>query len=81
MKAYMFSLENGLYEGETFIEPDKLECESGITTVTPPAHQTGLVPVFDTGRRQWALVPVSSFRERYLGTKGKDNENFEPCSN
>ena len=81
MKAYMFSVESGLYEGETFIEPDKLGCERGITTITPPAHQSGVVPVFDSGRRQWALVPVSSFRKSYLDTKGNSHENSKSCSN
>lgn len=67
VKAYLFSTENGLYEGETFVAADMLEYGDGVTTVAPPPHETGTVPVFDVGRQQWTVMPVSLFREQFLG--------------
>ena len=51
MKAYMYNAETGLYEGETFEEPDMLEYEDGITTVPPPDYEHGQVPVFNRERQ------------------------------
>lgn len=77
MKAYMFNAANGLYEGETFIEDDKLECMDGITTVVPPVHETGMVPVFKSGQQRWILMPVSLFKEQYFRTRGGCHESPE----
>jgi hypothetical protein len=70
VKAYLFSTETGLYEGEIFIEADKLENEEGVTTLAPPAHETGTVPVFHIRRQEWALVSLALFRQRFLGEEG-----------
>lgn len=69
VKAYLFSTENGLYEGETFVAADMFD-GNGITTLAPPPHETGMVPVFDPGQGRWVLMTVSRFRERFLEGKG-----------
>ncbi|MDD2309546.1 MAG: hypothetical protein PHH91_08195 [Desulfuromonadaceae bacterium] len=59
MKIYLFDSENGLYEGETFEEADKLHYEEGITPVPPPEYEHGQVPVFDRRKNEWAVIPVT----------------------
>jgi len=63
MKTYLFNAENGLYEGETFEEPDMLQYEEGITTVPPPDYEHGQVPVFDRQENSWTLIPVTIARQ------------------
>jgi hypothetical protein len=59
MKAYLFNTENGLYEGETFEEPDMLQYEEGITPVQPPDYEHEQVPVFDRQKNEWAVIPTT----------------------
>lgn len=63
MKTYLFNPENGIYEGETFEEPDMLQYEEGITPVPPPAYDHGQVPVFDHRKNSWAVIPVTIARQ------------------
>ena len=63
MKAYLFNTENGLYEGETYEEPDMLQYEDGITTVSPPDCEHGKVPVFDPRKNEWDVIPVNKARQ------------------
>ena len=63
MKTYMFNTENGLYEGETFEEPDMIQYEEGITTVPPPDYEHGQVPVFDRRKNVWEVIPVTIARQ------------------
>jgi hypothetical protein len=63
MKSYLFNIENGLYEGEIFEEPDMLHYEEGITPVPPPEFDHGNVPVFDREKNDWAVIPVSIARQ------------------
>lgn len=62
MKTYLFNVENGLYEGETFEEADMLQYEEGITPVPPPDYGHGEVPVFDTQQKTWAVIPITVAR-------------------
>jgi hypothetical protein len=59
MKAYLFNIENGLYEGETFEDAGMLQHEDGITPVSPPDYDHGQVPVFDSRKKVWAVIPAS----------------------
>ena len=59
MKAYLFNEETGLYEGETFVESGKLQCEDSITPIPPPEYGPGQVPVFDRREKTWAVIPVT----------------------
>ena len=59
MKTYLFNAETGLYEGETFEEPDMLQYEEGITPVPPPDYEHGQVPVFDRSKNEWTVIPVT----------------------
>ena len=59
MKAYLFNEETGLYEGETFVESGKLQCEDSITPIPPPEYGHGQVPVFDRREKTWAVIPVT----------------------
>ena len=63
MKAYLFNVVNGLYEGEIFEEADKLQGEDGITPVPPPDYEHGQVPVFERQKNEWAVIPVSIARQ------------------
>jgi len=71
MKTYLFNSENGLYEGETFEEPDMLQYEEGITPVPPPDYGHGQVPVFDRRKNVWAVIPVTIARQ-LLGSSTSD---------
>ena len=64
MRAYLFDTETGIYEGETFEEAVMLQYEDGITTLPPPEHGPGQVPVFDQDRELWDLLPISVARQR-----------------
>lgn len=59
MKAYLYNTENGIYEGETFEDADTLQHDDGITTVPPPEYEHGQVVVFDCGKNEWAVIPIS----------------------
>ena len=72
MKTYLFNSENGLYEGETFEEPDMLQYEEGITPVPPPDYGHGQVPVFDRRKNSWAVIPVNIARQ-LLGSSTSDS--------
>ena len=63
MKTYLFNVENGLYEGETFEEADMLQYEEGMTPVPPPDYEHGHVPVFDRQKNSWTIIPVTIARQ------------------
>ena len=67
MKVYLFNTEHGLYEGETFEEPDMLKYEEGVTPVPPPAYEHGQVPVFDRQKNTWTVIP-STIARQLLGS-------------
>jgi hypothetical protein len=69
MKAYQFNESTGLYEGEIFEERATLPYISGVTTIAPPEHGPGEVPVFDTAVEQWSVLPVSVARQLLMGRK------------
>ena len=68
MKAYLFNIENGLYEGETFENADMLQYSDGVTPVPPPDYEHGHVPVFDHERKVWTVIPLTIARQ-LLGTQ------------
>jgi hypothetical protein len=63
MKSYLYSTENGLYEGEVFEDADMLQYEEGITNVQPPDYEHGQVPVFDRQLKAWTVIPISIARQ------------------
>lgn len=63
MKAYLFNNESGLYEGEIFEEADMLQYEDGVTAVPPPDFEHGQVPVFDSRKNEWAIIPANIARQ------------------
>lgn len=67
MKAYQYNATTGLYEGEIFEDSGTLRYVEGVTTIAPPEHGPGLVPVFDTATQHWELVPLSIARQLLLG--------------
>jgi hypothetical protein len=70
MKTYLFNMENGLYQGETFEEAGMLEYKDGVTVIAPPLYEAGQVPVFDAEQDGWKIMPVSLVRDQLLGKKG-----------
>ena len=63
MKTYLFNMENGLYQGETFEEAGMLQYEDGITPVPPPDYEHGQVPVFDPRKKAWMVMPLNIVRQ------------------
>ncbi|MDD2541519.1 MAG: hypothetical protein PHH28_10830 [Desulfuromonadaceae bacterium] len=63
MKVYLFNTHNGIFEGETFEEPDIVQYEEGMTPISPPEYEHGYVPIFDQKNNEWAVVPLTSVRE------------------
>ena len=63
MKAYLFDIENGLYEGEAFEDPEMLQYEEGITPVPPPEYEHGQVPVYDRLKNEWAVIPINTAKQ------------------
>ena len=63
MKAYLFNVDNGLYQGETFEEADMLVTGDGVTTIPPPDYAHGQVPVFDRQKGTWVVIPVTVARQ------------------
>jgi len=55
VRAYYFSPETGLYQGETFLDQGDLETLEGVTTVAPPVYGKGEVPLFDSHAQCWRL--------------------------
>ena len=63
MKAYLFNIENGVYQGETFENADTLKFVEGITPIPPPEYERGQVPVFDPDKNEWTVIPVTVARQ------------------
>lgn len=63
MKVYLFNAENGVFEGEAYVDPDPLEYAEGITTVVPPEYAHGQVPVFDRERKTWEVISLGVARQ------------------
>lgn len=70
MKTYLFNVDNGLYEGESFENPEKLIYEEGVTVVAPPDYVNGEVPIFDTKKNEWVIIPINIARQ-LLRSKGR----------
>lgn len=64
MKTYLFNVENGLYEGETFENADTLKYVDGMTTVPPPDYEHGQVPLFDPGKNEWTVLAINIVRQQ-----------------
>jgi len=77
MKAYLFNVENGLYEGESFEEADMLQYEEGITPVPPPDFGRGEVPVFDTQKETWVVIPTTVARQLLSLRTGNSTETHQ----
>jgi hypothetical protein len=75
MKAYLFNVENGLYEGESFEEAGMLQYEEGIITVLPPDYEHGQVPVFDRRKNAWTVIPLTTARQLLNSTPSSSTEN------
>lgn len=67
MKAYQYNESTGLFEGAIYAERDTLQYISGITTIAPPEHEEGIVPVFDTTAQRWEQVSLTVARQLLLG--------------
>lgn len=75
MKAYLFNIENGLYEGETFEQADMLVNEDGITPIPPPDYGHGQVPVFDRQKNVWTVMPITIARQLLNISPSSSTEN------
>lgn len=75
MKVYLFDTQNGLFEGETFEEPDMIQYEEGMTVTPPPEYAQGQVPVFDHHKNEWTVIPISVAKQLLNGITLKLTEN------
>lgn len=75
MKVYLFDTQSGLFEGETFEEPDMIQYEEGMTATPPPEYTHGQVPVFDHHKNEWSVIPISVARQLLNGTMSEPTEN------
>jgi hypothetical protein len=76
MKVYLFDTQNGLFEGETFEEPDMIQYEEGITAIPPPEYEHGQVPVFDHRKNEWAVIPLTIAKQLLNGTTTEPTEKM-----
>ena len=76
MKVCLFNTENGLYQGEIFMEADKLEEEVGITPLHPPVYGSGQVPVFDFEKKEWVVIPMTVARQLLNIRPPRSRENL-----
>lgn len=74
MKVYLYDTENGLFEGETFEDPNMLRYEEGVTPVPPPVYEHGHVPVFDRSRNEWSVIPITIAKQLLNGTMSNPAE-------
>jgi hypothetical protein len=75
MKAYLFDVENGLYQGETFVEPFEVQPANGITTLPAPEYRHGEIPVFDSQSNMWVVLPANVVRQQFNTGSDKFKEN------
>ena len=60
MRIYFFNAENGIYEGESFEDADKLDYIEGVTSIAPPYYEHDQIPVFDKERNAWGIVQADT---------------------
>jgi hypothetical protein len=75
MKAYLFNVENGLYEGEAFEDPEMFQYEDGITPVPPPECEHGQLPVYDSQNNGWAVIPITIARQLLNSNRATSTES------
>jgi hypothetical protein len=61
VRIFYFDPENGLYQGEGFMEAFRPDAHKGVTTAAPPQYQKGEVPVFDHVRQCWTIQSVADW--------------------
>ena len=64
MKAYMYNVISGLYEGERFEDEGRIGKTDGLTNIAPPIPDKGYVPVFNCNSLSWSLVTINEMKER-----------------
>lgn len=62
MKVYLFDIDSGQYQGESFADANEVSDDNGVTKLPPPEKQSGQVPVYDRRLGRWKLVPIDSLR-------------------
>lgn len=75
MKVYLFDTQNGLFEGETFEDPNFITYEEGMTPIPPPEYKHGQIPVFDHRMNEWAVIPLTIARQLLNGTTSEPTES------
>ena len=73
MKVYLFDSKTGVYEGESFEEPDMLQHEDGLTAISPPDYGHGQVPVFDRQKRTWTAGSPAAVQQQSVAIKGESS--------
>lgn len=63
MKAYMFDLESGMYQGEVYEDANLMKYVDGITTIPPLQYGDDEVVVFDQNEQKWSVKTISEMRK------------------
>lgn len=71
MKIYFYSPETGVYQGEDFVDATLVmrsppQIPEGATTITPPDHGKGEVPVFLAAEERWVLTHLERIQNWHL---------------
>jgi hypothetical protein len=59
MRVFYFSSENGIYQGEGFLDERDLEKVDSLTPIAPPPYCKGEVPVFSVTSQRWTILKVA----------------------
>lgn len=77
MKAYMFDVESGIFEGETFEHEDHIKLAEGLTTTAPPTFNKGQLAVFNQDDLKWSIVSISGMKERLTLFTEKEKQHHD----
>lgn len=64
MKVYYYCPDNGVYQGEGFLDEKDLDDVEGVTAVAPPGYAKGEAPYFLVSCQRWAVRKVESRQAR-----------------
>jgi hypothetical protein len=53
MRVFYFDEENGIFQGQGYEDGHIAPDTPGMTTIPPPPHEQGMVPVFVRGEGRW----------------------------
>jgi hypothetical protein len=71
VKVFFFHPETGVYQGEGYEIDRPFSDGEGITTVSPPVWEKGMIPVFDRRQAVWFVVSISETASRIAAVRSR----------